>query len=277
MYKKIALSIGGLLFMSSVMAETISSPQLVDEFNRNTNFNHPGVIYTILILAILVLWYEYASIRMVHRKVDELTADPNKPERVTWMALFFRKSSTRDAHLGDHVYDGIQEYDNNPPAWFNWLFYGSIVTAIIYMMYFHVLKIGKLSGDEYKQEMAEAQVVVDKAREAGIKLADMGAYKDPAKINAGKAIFAANCAACHGDKGQGLVGPNLTDNYWLHGGEYKDVFKTIFNGVPNKPMQSWKKILKPEDIREVASYVKSLKGTNPPNPKAPQGTEITEN
>ncbi len=277
MYKKIVLSIGGLVFINAVKAETISSTQLIDEYNHNTNFNHPGIIYAVLIFALLVLAYEYFSINAIRRKLDQQNSDPSAPERVTWMALFFRKSSTRDEHLKDHTYDGIQEYDNNPPAWFNWLFYGSIAFAIIYLMYFHVLKIGKLSADEYKQEMAEAQVLVDKSLEQGIKLADAPMYTEPAKLEAGKAVFMANCLACHGDKGQGLVGPNLTDNFWLHGGSYKNVFETIFNGVPNKPMQSWKKLLKPEEIREVASYVKSLKGSNPANPKAPEGVEEKDN
>ena len=260
-----------MLLVSSIQAETISSTDLIKQYNGESNFNSAIIIYSVLFFAILLLIFESMSIRAIKRQLENLSGNPAAEEKVTWMALFFRKSSTRDEHLSDHVYDGIQEFDNNPPAWFNWLFYSSIVAAFCYLMYFHVLKIGKLSLDEYKQELSEAQVVIDRAREKGIKLADMPAFTEADKINTGKSIFTANCVACHGDKGQGNVGPNLTDEYWIHGGKYKQVFTTIFNGVPEKGMISWKKSLKPEDIRAVASYVKTLKGTNPSNPKAPQG------
>ena len=94
---------------------------------------------------------------------------------------------------------------------------------------------------------------------------------DAAVVSAGAAVFQTNCVACHGDKGQGVVGPTLTDEYWLHGGKINNVFKTIKYGIPEKGMISWEKTLTPKQISDVANFVKSLKGTNPPNPKAPQG------
>jgi len=144
------------------------------------------------------------------------------------------------------------------------------------MMYFHVLKIGDLSQAEYEKQVEEAKPLLAKALEKSIVLADEPRFTDASNLTAGKVIFSTNCAICHGDKGQGNIGPNLTDEYWLHGGRYPQIFKTIFNGVPDKGMLSWKKTLKPEDIRKVASFVYSLKGSNPPTPKAPQGIKDTD-
>ena len=85
----------------------------------------------------------------------------------------------------------------------------------------------------------------------------------------------ARCAGgwpCHGQKGEGLVGPNFADEYWIHGGGIKNVFKVIKYGVPDKGMIAWQAQLKPADMQKVGSYILTLQGTNPPNPKAPQGT-----
>jgi mono/diheme cytochrome c family protein len=195
---------------------------------------------------------------------------------VSWMDLFKRSRENRDKALEDHVVDGIQEFDNSPPAWFNWLFYGTIAWAACYMLYFHVFKIGDLQLAEYDKQMKAAEAVVAKAQEKAIELAEKPRYTDEAKLIKGKTVFLKNCVMCHGDKGQGLVGPNLTDEYWLHGGAYPNIFKTIFNGVLDKGMLSWKKTLKPDEIRAVASYVYTLRGTKPENPKEPQGEKFSE-
>jgi cytochrome c oxidase cbb3-type subunit 3 len=85
-----------------------------------------------------------------------------------------------------------------------------------------------------------------------------------------------NCAPCHGNAGEGSVGPNLTDDYWLHGGSVQSIFKTIKYGVPEKGMKSWKEDLSPAQMAQVTSYIKSLRGTNPPNPKEHQGVLYIE-
>jgi len=176
--------------------------------------------------------------------------------------------------LIDHEFDGIKELDNPVPGWFNMLFYGSIAVGIMYFITYHVADWGQSQEQEYVTEMKQAEVE-KKAYLASsannIDESTVMAITDAGTLDAGKAVFTANCVACHGDKGQGTVGPNLTDEYWLHGGEVGSVFKTIKYGVPDKGMISWEKTLTPKQISEVSNYILSLKGTNPANAKAPQG------
>jgi cytochrome c oxidase cbb3-type subunit III len=233
------------------------------------------LVVTALLMAIIVglLGLEiYLELRRVKRQVAE-TRGLKPVRQTTWFDLFRRKGIQMDKFVEGHNYDGIQEYDNSPPAWFNWLFYVSVFAAFCYLMYFHVLKIGDLSKAEYEKQVKAAEPILARAQERAILLADQPRYTDQKNLEMGKMIFMSNCVICHGDKAQGNIGPNLTDDYWLHGGQYPQIFKTIFNGVPEKGMYVWKKSLKAEDIRRVASYVYTLKGTNPPNPKPPQGVK----
>ena len=174
----------------------------------------------------------------------------------------------------DHKFDDIEELDNPTPAWFMWLFYGTIIIGIGYFITYHVADWGKLQEEEYVVEMEEAKAAKDallKTSGNNIDENTVKEEKDKAVLDAGAVIYTANCVACHGDKGQGMVGPNLTDEYWLHGGTVNNVFKTIKYGVPEKGMVPWGKSLSPKQISDVTNYIKSLKGSNPANPKAPQG------
>jgi cytochrome c oxidase cbb3-type subunit III len=172
-----------------------------------------------------------------------------------------------------HDFDGIRELDNKAPAWFQFLFYVTIVFAVIYMINFHVLKKNNLMIDEYVQEMTLAQQEKDALTKTGggINETNVTAHTAPEDIAAGKDIFLKNCFNCHGNNGEGTVGPNLTDDYWIHGGGIKNVFATISNGVPAKGMITWKAQMNPKQIQQVASFVLTLRGTNPPNGKAPEG------
>jgi cytochrome c oxidase cbb3-type subunit III len=180
--------------------------------------------------------------------------------------------------LLDHNYDGIQELDNKLPPWWVYGFYATIIFAVVYLFYYHLGGGGPSSHDLYAQEMAEAKIAKDEYMRKNALNVDENTVKmaDAAGIEDGKTIFTNNCAVCHGAQGQGIVGPNLTDDYWLHGGSINDVFKTIKNGWPAKGMKSWATDLTPVQIKDVASYVKSLHGTNPPNAKAPQGDLYSE-
>lgn len=209
--------------------------------------------------------------------------------------------------LLDHDYDGIQELDNDLPRWWVWLFYLTIIWGVIYFAYYHVLGIGYSSAEQYRAEMDPSFVRVeagtpkafglipsyrsplwDPQRDLSRKAApvalavyteesrstDTAAYvalTEVADITAGKAMYDRLCFTCHGKAGEGGIGPNLTDDYWLHGATFPDVVKTIKYGVPAKGMVAWRMDLKPEQILQVASYVQTLHGTNPPSPKGPQG------
>ncbi|HEU4576231.1 MAG TPA: cbb3-type cytochrome c oxidase N-terminal domain-containing protein [Chitinophagaceae bacterium] len=180
--------------------------------------------------------------------------------------------------LLDHDYDGIKELDNALPPWWKWGFYITLVIGVFYLLRFHVWKTGPTPEQEYNSEMVAAAKQMEAYRKKSNDLVDETTVTmaDATGIAAGKQLFQQNCIACHGSAGEGGVGPNLTDNYWLHGGRINDVFKTIKYGYPDKGMQSWEKMFSPSQIRNLASFVKSLYGTNPPNPKAPQGDLYNE-
>ncbi len=178
----------------------------------------------------------------------------------------------------DHEYDGIRELDNSLPPWWKYGFVITIVISVVYMMHFHVLGSGKNPTEEYAAELQNAKLKLeayeaknkDKVDENNIQLSDAGG------IASGKDIFQQMCWACHGKMGEGGAGPNLTDDYWLHKGSLTDIYKSIKTGYPDKGMQSWEKQYSPKQIAELASYIKSLKGTNPANAKAAQGDLYNE-
>lgn len=176
--------------------------------------------------------------------------------------------------LTDHDYDGIHELDNDLPPWWKYGFYISIGYAVVYLILFFGtgdIQTGQLEYEE-NMKMAEANVSAYLERVGGaIDESNVTLLLDDADLNAGKEIFVSNCAACHMADGGGQVGPNLTDEYWLHGGGIVDVFSTIKYGVPAKGMIPWEDQLGPKAMQQVASYVLSLQGTTPANPKAAEG------
>lgn len=175
--------------------------------------------------------------------------------------------------LLDHDYDGIRELDNALPPWWKYGFYLTVVLAVIYLLRFHVWNTGPTPEQEYDREMKVAAAQIEEYRKKSNDMVDEKTVTmaDAAGIAEGKQIYQANCLACHGASGEGGVGPNLTDKFWLHGGSLNDVFKTIKYGVPDKGMQAWEKTFSPAQIKALSGYVKSLAGTNPANAKAPQG------
>jgi len=176
-------------------------------------------------------------------------------------------------------YDGIKELDNRVPPWFNYLFYGSIIFAAYYLIDYHVLKTSSLQEAEYAEEIAAANIQKEQLAKSGAFITEetVAIVADNALIEKGKEIFKTYCVACHAADGGGLVGPNLTDNYWINGGGIKNIFKTIKYGVPAKGMISWQTQLDPLQIQNVANYIVTLQGTTPLNPKAPEGVPYNEN
>lgn len=180
--------------------------------------------------------------------------------------------------LLNHDYDGIRELDNDLPPWWKYLFYACIAFAVVYLGIYHWSNDSKdaVSVAEYKAEVkdaAEAKKAYLAQMANSIDETNVEATADAAALEDGKTVFMANCKACHGGAGEGGVGPNLTDVYWLHGGDVKDLFKTVKYGVPDKGMVPWESKLTPLQIQNVTSYILTLKGTNPANAKAPQGQE----
>ena len=176
--------------------------------------------------------------------------------------------------LLDHDYDGIRELDSKVPPWFLWLFYISIFFAVVYMLDYHVLNSSPLQDEEYQLQVQQAEVERAALINSGAFLNEESVtlLTDPAALDEGKQIFTTNCVACHAADGGGLVGPNLTDDYWIHGGGIKNIFKVIKYGVVAKGMISWQSQLNPNQMQDVASYVISLHGTSPANPKQQEGT-----
>jgi cytochrome c oxidase cbb3-type subunit 3 len=176
--------------------------------------------------------------------------------------------------LLDHDYDGIKELDNNLPPWWIYLFYACIGFAAIYLVRFEILGADDQEM-ELKKEMAQAKIEVAEYMKTAPDLMDektVTLLTDAPSLAEGKTIFTTNCAACHRADAGGQIGPNLTDDLWILGGGIKNLFHTVTNGGRDgKGMIAWKGTLKPKEIQKVTSYIISLKGSNPKDPKAPEG------
>ncbi|MEM9258797.1 MAG: c-type cytochrome [Bacteroidota bacterium] len=174
----------------------------------------------------------------------------------------------------DHDYDGVRELDNNLPPWWKGVMYLSMIFAPIYIYFNHFSDYAQSSQEAYAIEMQEAEEDIKAflaTQENTVDETNVVLLEEAEAIAKGETIFATKCAVCHGKLGEGGIGPNLTDEYWIHGGGIADVFRTVKNGVPEKGMIPWKNELRPRDIQEVSSYILTLVGTNPPNAKEPQG------
>ncbi len=179
----------------------------------------------------------------------------------------------------DHNYDGIRELDNQLPPWWIWGFYFTIAFAVVYLLSYHVAGTGMLSIQEYDDEMLKAKIEKEtrmKNSSDNVTFENVVALTSKEDIAAGKETFVKLCVTCHGNEGQGNVGPNLTDQFWLNGGGIHNIFHTIAEGVPAKGMISWKTQLSPKQIQKVSSFILTLQGTSPQGAKEPQGDKWIE-
>ena len=243
------------------------------------------MLATVIFTEVVIIAFMMFSIRRIQSELlpqkEKKSSEALREWWARWDKRLFTKAVPveREADiLMDHDYDGIKELDNALPPWWKWGFIITIVVAFVYLLNFHVLGYGKNPTEEYQEEMAKAKEAkevfesksVDKVDEANLKM------PDAAGLSAAKEIFTSVCWTCHGKLGEGGAGPNLTDDYWLHKGSLSDIYQSIKHGYPDKGMQAWEKNYSPKEINNLAGYVKTLKGTNPPNPKAPQGDLYVE-
>ncbi len=227
----------------------------------------------------------YKSLTPEARKQYDLTEKAKEDAKLEWWRKTYKKLLDKKpvANEGeiilDHDYDGIRELDNNLPPWWLYGFYATILFAFVYMFKYEVFG-GTSQKEEYLTEVAEAEREIEEYKKNAKGLVTINTVElltEDADLAAGKSIFTINCIACHKADGGGGIGPNLTDSYWVLGGGIKNVFNTITEGGrPGKGMISWKSDLKPGEIAQVASFVLSLNGTTPADPKEPEGELYTD-
>ncbi|PPK87602.1 cytochrome c oxidase cbb3-type subunit 3 [Neolewinella xylanilytica] len=212
-------------------------------------------------------------------QLQEVGLEQLEPTKAWWQRLYERMTDAvpieeEAAIVLNHEYDGVRELDNNLPPWWTGLFYVTIAIAPVYVYFVHFSDFALSPAEAYDVEMTLAEAKVQaylKTQENSVDENNVVLLEEADAIDAGQMIFSAKCSPCHGKAAEGGIGPNLTDEYWLHGGSVNDVFRTIKNGVPEKGMIPWKNELRPRDIQEVASYILSLQSTNPANGKEPEG------
>ncbi|MBX7183059.1 MAG: c-type cytochrome [Bacteroidia bacterium] len=269
--------LGGFSFTAS--AEEVATKAVSSTWDNYMGLD--AVTFYFMVIAILfelyVIWNLYGIINdlLGVKERDEEMAKSGIVKRTIFDQLNDSVAIEKEADiLLDHNYDGIKELDNSLPPWWVGGFFVTIAFSVVYLFYYHISRNGKLSDGEYKEEMAQATSAIQAYKKLAPDLIDeekLVALTDAASLDGGKAIYMENCQACHGNQGQGGMGPNLTDAYWLHKGGIKDVYRSIKLGWPEKGMKAWEQDLGAKKIHQVASYILSLKGSNPPGAKEPQG------
>lgn len=288
--KKLSITLGILFAQTQLFAQDAaeSTPVTTSSFSLSSS---ELLIVFLLLFALVVLFASIALLKALKVIVQQqmhptpyvkyqapplLDYPQWAKERIAkpniWTKLLSLKPlEEEEALVIPHTYDGIKELNNPIPRWFNVLFYGSIIFAAGYLYYYHVAD-GPRQDQEYATEMEKA--AADKRAflaKSGEKFDETNIKVDLSMVSEGQVVYVSNCIACHGEHGEGIVGPNLTDEFWLHGGSINDVFKTVKYGVPEKGMISWEKTLSAKKIAEVTNYIMSIQGTKPANAKAAQG------
>jgi cytochrome c oxidase cbb3-type subunit 3 len=265
-------------------AQTVSEPVI-----QTTSSDFAGLDSTVfylmllfIVVELLVVWSLYsASLQLLgvqERKLAEAEEQALSPVKQPTLIdkLNASVSLEKEADIMlDHDYDGIKELDNNLPPWWKYGFYLTIVVGVVYLFHYHVLHTGNLQIAEYQEQIEQGKKDVEDYKKNAANLVDENTVTlltDKESLLKGQTLFISNCVACHGQLGEGnAVGPNLTDDFWIHKGGIKDIFISIEYGWPEKGMKSWKQDLGGRQIQEVASYIKSLRGSNPAGAKEKQG------
>jgi cytochrome c oxidase cbb3-type subunit 3 len=271
---KIKLTAVLMLFASIAMAQTATTESAPTMEFHTILLGVIGILIFVLFLLVLTL----RRVLYILKVESQGGVYPIEVQQNFWENILSLKPLAAEKELElDHDFDGIKELNNPIPFWFNLLFYTTIAVAFVYLLVFHVFEVGSLQGKEYETEMANAEISRQEYIKKAGNLIDENSVvllTDKNKIHEGAEIFTIKCVVCHGDKGEGKVGPNLTDEYWLHGGDVKSIFKTIKYGVPSKGMVAWQNSMNGSQMQELASFILSLQGTNPPGGKDPQGDKV---
>src|SRR5665647_280375 len=273
-----------LSYTSGAQDKVVESVKALPNYGGLSPLNF-WILVSVISIEIIVIAF---LLFMIKRFTRELLPQKANVKSVTfrkWWSRIDEKLFTKAVPVAreadillDHDYDGIRELDNALPPWWKYGFYVTIGIAIIYLLNYEVLGYGKNPTEEYNEEMAKAKIQMEAYAAKSGNTVDENNIKMPGSdgLTKGKSIFTATCWPCHGKLGEGGVGPNLTDNYWIHKGSLNDIYQSIKHGYPDKGMQAWDKTFSAVEINDLAGYIKSLKGTNPPNGKAPQGDLFTE-
>ncbi len=286
-YLRMTLLLGLCSIIQPVLAQDNSQPLSSTELENYVGY---GFVAAILILLIVALFVILRAVKVLSRAVlksqgyseEQIIAElkpvkDKKAKEEVWLKLLSLKPLSEEKDLiMEHEFDGIQELNNPTPAWFMYLFYSTIAFAVCYLLIYHVFNLAPLQYEEYRSEVKIADAAKKEFLSKAANRVDENTVKlttDPTALASGKAVFTQTCVPCHGANGQGGIGPNLTDDYWLHGSKINEIFKTVKYGVLAKGMPTWEKQLSPKQIADVANYVKSLHGTNPAGAKAPQGVK----
>jgi cytochrome c oxidase cbb3-type subunit 3 len=274
-----AIFVGLMLLSPAIFGQQTGTPVETAATIGGLSSSAFYVMVSFIFLELLVILVLLINVRILLRsqKAAAGVAIPedivSRKQKISWWSRFNKFKpieQEQDLDLG-HDYDGIRELNNRLPPWWLYGFYITIVFAAIYLWRYHVSHTAPLSKEEYDIAVQRAD---EKTKEF---LKQKGDVVDEntvtmlggVDITEGKRIFQISCIACHSEGGAGSVGPNLTDDYWIHGGDIKSVFKTIKYGI--NAMPTWQNAYSNKQIAQLSSYVKSLQGTNPPNAKAPQG------
>jgi cytochrome c oxidase cbb3-type subunit 3 len=272
-----------ILGIGSSKAQTVSSTVAPNPITQIAGALDPTTIMILMLVVAIELFVILYLFAILQKMLIALGYKTKAESKWTYAAIMKRMTKAipldREAEVAtDHNYDGIIELDNSLPPWWVYMFYGTIIFAFTYMIYFTYFD-GPTQQMEYDTEVAQAIQKKNEFLKKTAALVDETSVlilTDATALAKGKSSYITKCAACHGMNGEGLVGPNLTDDYWIHGGSIKDIFKTIKYGWPEKGMISWESQITPMEMQQISSFIITIKGTNPANPKAPEGIIYVE-
>ena len=294
-FPALALLVAGLLYSNISVAQTAKEPTFGEQLYNTimqqdmTLLMVSAMAIIVAILALVASVYVLSAVRLMlfeQQKANAIAEGKPVPVQQPWWQQLQKKATNavpvekENTIILDHNYDGIKELDNHLPPWWMALFYGSIAFGAIYLVVYHLVDAAPLPAEEYAMEMRSAEQALEQRQRLlanSIDENNIELVTDEAVLASGKQIFDEKCAVCHANDGGGNIGPNLTDDYWLHGGTVKDVFSTVKYGVPAKGMISWKSQLPPPAMRDVSCYIMTLVGTTPAKPKEPQGNLYVAN